>query len=89
MPSTVRISDEAHRILKTIADDEGVSLTAALDKLTEEWERVRFFERLNEAYLAVQQRRQEWEEEQLERALWDKALLDDLADEDERTTEQG
>lgn len=76
--TTIRISAEAHRILKLFAEQQGVSLVEALDAITQKWEREYFFRQMNQAYAAVREDAQAWEQEQEERRVWDNSLMDNL-----------
>lgn len=78
---TIRISGEAHGVLKSLAAETGEPIQLLLDRAIEAYRRQRFFEELNAAYGALRGDPGDWEEERQERAAWDAALSDDIEDE--------
>jgi len=79
--TTIRVSPEAHRILKLLSDRRGVSLVEALDEIVGAWERDHFFQEFNEAYAALKADSTAWQEEIAERGSWDVTLMDNQGDE--------
>ena len=79
--TTIRISVEAHRVLKSICARRGLSLIEAVDEMLEAWERQQFFDAFNQAYAAVREDPRAWKAEQEERSVWDTALMDNQEDE--------
>jgi hypothetical protein len=80
--TTIRVSPEAHRILKLASEERGISLVEALDEITKAWEREHFFQEFNNAYATLRENATVWAEEQDERRLWDAALTDNIEEED-------
>ena len=78
----IKISSEAYRILKSIADSRGISLIEAIDEMTKSWDKQHFFDQFNTAYAALKEDPDTWRELQEERAVWDITLADNLEDED-------
>lgn len=79
MPSAnVRISRDAHAVLRQMAHQEGVSLQALLDRAVENYRRRLFLEKANEAYGALRADKTRWDEELSERGEWDATLADGL-----------
>jgi hypothetical protein len=78
--TTIRVSPEAHRILKMLSDRRGVSMVEALDEIVSAWERDHFFQELNEAYAALKVDGAAWQEELAERKSWDVTLMDNQGD---------
>jgi predicted CopG family antitoxin len=73
---TIRIDREIHAELKTIAEEEGLTLTDTLRKLVEEHRRDRLFEQADRAY----QRLREESEDQDEIEVEPGSFLDGLED---------
>ena len=79
MPSqNVRISESAYRILRALAEMEGVSMQAALDTVLEEQRRKVFLTQANAAFAALKADSKAWKEERVERELWARTLADDV-----------
>ncbi|MDY7000480.1 MAG: toxin-antitoxin system protein [Thermodesulfobacteriota bacterium] len=79
MPSAnVRISRDAHAVLRQLAHQEGVSLQALLDRAVENYRRRLFLEKANAAYAALREDKAQWNEELSERGEWDATLQDGL-----------
>ena len=79
MPSAnVRISRDAHAVLRQLAHQEGVSLQALLDKAVENYRRRLFLEKANAAYETLRADKVRWNEELAERREWDATLADGL-----------
>jgi hypothetical protein len=77
MPSqNVRISESAYRILRALAEMEGVSMQAALDTVLEEQRRKVFLTQANAAFAALKADSKSWKEERAERELWARTLAD-------------
>ncbi len=74
----VRISRPAHQMLRWLADGEGSSMQAVLDKAIEEYRRKRFLEAANQAFQALRDDPKAGAEEVAERQVWDSTLADDL-----------
>lgn len=53
----------------------------ALDKITGEWERMQFFQELNDSFAALRKDPKGWKQETAERRTWDNTLNDDLTNE--------
>lgn len=75
---TVRIGEEAHRVLREIAERSRESMQAVLAKAIEEYRRKSFLESANAAFAALRKDPKAWRREQEERAAWDVTLRDDL-----------
>ncbi len=82
MSSAVRISPDSHERLRQIAEDEGVTLTEALDRAIEAYRRQRMLRDVNQAYTALRQDPKKWSEEEADRAAMEGSVSDGL-DEDE------
>jgi hypothetical protein len=72
----VRISESAYRILRALAEMEGVSMQAALDTVLEEQRRKVFLTQANAAFAALKADSKAWKEERVERELWARTLAD-------------
>lgn len=75
---TMRIGEEAHRVLREIAERNRESMQAVLAKAIEEYRRKSFLESANAAFAALRKDPKAWRREQEERAAWDVTLRDDL-----------
>jgi hypothetical protein len=84
----LRIGDETRQALRELAQSEGESMQAVLDKAVAEYQRKRFFERLDAAFGTLRSDAGAWGEEKRERQVWANTLPDDL-DADEVWTEDG
>jgi predicted transcriptional regulator len=79
MPSySVRISEASHRALREFAREEGKPMQAVLEEALEAHRRRLFWRQANAAFRRLKENREDWKEEQKERALWDHALLDGI-----------
>jgi|GEM_PF-927093 len=88
MSSTiVRLSEEAYKTVRRLADEEGKSLLAILDEAVRELDRLKFFAKVNAAYKALRADPKAWQEELQERAMLDGTLLDDIDHEDSSHTD--
>jgi hypothetical protein len=72
----VRISESAYRILRALAEMEGVSMQAALDTVLQEQRRKVFLTQANAAFAALKADSKAWKEERVERELWARTLAD-------------
>jgi predicted transcriptional regulator len=77
--TTVRIDEETHGVLKRIARAEGQPLHSVLAEAVEGLRRRRFLEAVNQGYEDAR-RSPGWEGILAERAEWDYALADGLAE---------
>lgn len=79
--STVRVSEETHRSLREISERRGQSMTELLAELVKKLEREDLLRRTNEAYAALREDPEAWNDLMRERAEWDVTLMDGLEDE--------
>lgn len=77
-PPNVRVSPQAHALLRSLAEEEQISMQAVLDKALEQYRRARFLRGANADFAALRRREKTWNEELDERALWDNAIGDGL-----------
>jgi len=80
MSATVRISQSSWKTLKVIATQAGEPMQAVLDKAIESYRRQYFLQKANEAYAALKENADNWQEEVKEREAWDITLGDGLRD---------
>lgn len=78
MSATVRISQTALQTLRQIAAQAGEPMQAILDKAIEAYRRQLFLKRANEAYAALREKPEAWQEEIAEREAWDVVLYDGI-----------
>ena len=76
----MRISPGAHKLLGELAEKSGESMQAVLDKALEAYRRTCFLEGLAAEFAALRADPAAWAEELAERAIWDRAMMDDLED---------
>jgi hypothetical protein len=74
----VRISAASHELLRQLAEEEGESMHAILDKAIERYRRERFLRSANEDYRALRNDSAAWKQELDRRAGWDPAVADGL-----------
>ena len=65
--TTIRIDRDVHAELKTIAEEEGLTLTDTLRKLVEQHRRDRLFEQSDRAYRRLREDSDAWDEIKAER----------------------
>ena len=70
MPQT-RISEPAHRLLRRLSRELGMSSEALLDRALELLERQRTLDAINSGYADLRADREGWVEELAERRLWE------------------
>jgi len=78
MSATVRISQASWQVLRQIAAQAGEPMQAVLDKAIEAYRRQCFLQKANEAYAALRENTEAWQEEIAEREAWDITLEDGL-----------
>ncbi len=79
MPSqSIRISESAYRILRTLAEMEDSSMQGVLDKILEDYRRKVFLTEANAAFAALKADPKAWKEEQAERDAWARTLADGM-----------
>ncbi len=80
--TTVRISSDTAKVLRQIAQETGEPMQKVLDRAVEEHRRNLLLKEANRAYAALKQDPEKWRSELEERATWDAALEDGLAEEE-------
>jgi len=81
MATTVRVRPEAHKALREMSKERGVSITQLVDEALERLQREDLLRRFNEAYARLREDPKAWAEVLAERAEWDCTLMDGLEDE--------
>lgn len=79
--TTIRIDRDVHAELKTIAEEEGLTLTDTLRKLVEQHRRDRLFEQSDRAYRQLREDEEAWADVEEERQEIEGAQADGLGDE--------
>ncbi len=77
MPTT-RISERARNTLRLLSSKTNIPMQELLERAIESYRRQRFLEESNDAFSALKDDRDEWQEEQREREHWDSTMADDL-----------
>jgi predicted transcriptional regulator len=85
MNTTVRIGEEAHLLLRSLAKEEKRPMLAILEQAIEEYRRRRFLESVNDAYATIRRDDRAWTNLAAERGEWDGALLDGLPDHEQES----
>lgn len=75
---TVRITEEAHAVLRELARESGRSMQAVLAEAIENARRNRVLDRTNAAYAKLRRNKQAWVHVKDERNAWDATLTDGL-----------
>ena len=78
--STVRIPMRTYSKLRGLARATGKPMSAILDEALDGYAADRFFAQLDEAYRVLHAQSDAWAHERAERALFEQALADGLAD---------
>jgi predicted CopG family antitoxin len=79
--TTIRIDRDVHAELKTIAEEEGLTLTDTLRKLVEEHRRDRLFAQADRAYQRLREDSEAWDEIEAERREIEGTQADGLGEE--------
>ncbi len=82
MGATIRVTDETHEALRKLAQEMDESLEEVLTKAVEAYRRARVLELTNQAYAALRNDPQAWQEVVDERTAWDVTLSDSLEEDD-------
>lgn len=75
---TVTIDNTFYKILAELSASSGTSIQAVLEQAIEQYRRQQFLETANQAYIALRNNPEAWQEELEERSLWDTTLEDGL-----------
>jgi predicted transcriptional regulator len=78
MPSTIRLSSNAHRSLSQIAEETNSSLQETLDRAIENERRRLLLERTNRAYSKLRQNKKAWKAWRAELRQLDGTLSDGI-----------
>jgi len=78
MSQTVRITEEAHEALRSLAEKSGESMQTTLDKAIEAYRRHRVLTEANEAYARLRANSKAWKSEVEERKAWEATVADGL-----------
>ncbi|MEG3845191.1 hypothetical protein [Microcoleus sp. herbarium14] len=76
--STVTISNTSYQALAEISASLGQPIQTILEQAIEQYRRQQFLTAANQAYLALRDRPEAWQEELEEREAWDITLEDGL-----------
>jgi len=79
--SNVRISEETHAAIRSLADLDGQPMQTILDKAVDLYRRNRFWEEVEVAASDLRQDQAAWDEERAERQAWEATLADGLESE--------
>ena len=74
--STVTIANTFYKILAELSASSGKSIQAVLEQAIEQYRGQQFLEVANQAYIALRNNSEAWQEELEERSLWDINLED-------------
>jgi hypothetical protein len=75
---TVSINERAYGALLTIVANSGETIPDVLDRAIENYRRSLFLEQANKAFTTLRQNQTLWQEETVERQLWDQTLDDGI-----------
>ncbi len=76
--STVTITNSSYQALAELSAISGKTIPTVLEQAIEQYRRQQFLTSANQAYLALRDRSEAWQEELEEREVWDITLTDDL-----------
>ena len=77
---TISLSKTAHDTLTKLAETSGETMQAVLDKAIENYRRYVFLVQANQAFAALRQNEELWQEELAERGLWDQTMADGVVE---------
>lgn len=77
--SQVRVSENTHRLLRSLSTREGKPMQDIIDKAVEDYRRKAFLEGLSNDYRLLREDAQAWKEHEEEMSLWDNTLTDGLS----------
>ncbi|NET58039.1 MAG: toxin-antitoxin system protein [Symploca sp. SIO2E6] len=75
---TLSLSETAHKTLINLAEASGETMQTVLDKAIENYRRYIFLVQANQAFAALRENDELWQEELAERDLWDQTLADEV-----------
>ncbi|NES21774.1 MAG: toxin-antitoxin system protein [Symploca sp. SIO3E6] len=73
---TLSLSETAHKTLINLSEASGETMQTVLDKAIENYRRYIFLIKANQAFAALRENEELWQEELAERDLWDQTLAD-------------
>ncbi|NEP14503.1 MAG: toxin-antitoxin system protein [Symploca sp. SIO2C1] len=74
---TLHLSETAHKTLINLVETSGETMQTVLDKAIENYRRYIFLVQANQAFAALRENEELWQEELAERGLWDQILADE------------
>lgn len=77
---TISLSETAKKTLIQLAETSGDTMETVLDKAIENYRRYVFLVQANQAFAALRQNEELWQEELAERGLWDRTLADGVVE---------
>jgi hypothetical protein len=75
----VRISAQAHQLLRHLAAEEQRSMQSVLDRALEQYRRERFLRAANADFAALKRDSKAWNQELRDRELWDQTDADGIS----------
>ncbi len=76
----VSVSENTHRTLVSIAESSGETMQSVVDQAIESYRRSIFLAQANAAFVALRQNETLWQEELVERSLWEQTVSDGMED---------
>jgi uncharacterized protein YlzI (FlbEa/FlbD family) len=77
---TISLSNTSHKTLIKLVETSGESMQTVLDKAIENYRRYVFLVQANQAFVALRQNEELWQEELTERGLWDVTMADGVVE---------
>lgn len=77
---SVDLSRSAYETLIKLAETSGETMQTVLDKAIENYRRYIFLTQANQAFAALKQNEELWQEELAERGLWEQTLADGVVE---------
>lgn len=73
---TININQSTHKTLLQLAEISGDTVQTVMDKAIENYRRYLFLVQANQAFTALRNDEELWQEELAERQLWEETLID-------------
>jgi hypothetical protein len=77
---TVSINETTYSTLTILAETSGETIQIILDRAIDNYRRSLFLKEANDAFASLRQNDALWQEELEERQVWDRTMLDGIAD---------
>jgi predicted transcriptional regulator len=76
--TTIRISKAIYAELKCLAKEQNQNMQVIIEQALKQYKKKKFFDDLNTAFAKLKADKDAWEDETIERKIWDNTLTDGL-----------